>query len=118
MDACLFVVAATEGWKPQSEEHLRILELLGVGHGVVVLSKVDAVDDDLRELAQLDVTEHVAGTFWPAPIVAVSAVTGEGLDDLRTALDDLVRRTPRRPTTTDLGYGSTGSSRRRAAGPS
>ena len=59
----LFVVAATEGWKPQSEEHLRILELLGVGHGVVALSKVDAVDDDLRELAQLDVTEHVAGTF-------------------------------------------------------
>ena len=63
VDACLFVVAATEGWKPQSEEHLRILELLGVGHGVVALSKVDAVDDDLRELAQLDVTEHVAGTF-------------------------------------------------------
>jgi selenocysteine-specific elongation factor len=95
VDACLFVVAATEGWKPQSEEHLRILELLGIAHGVVALSKVDAVDDDLRELAHLDVTEHVAGTFLAgAPIVAVSAVTGEGLDELRRALDDLVRRTP------------------------
>ena len=95
VDACMFVVAATEGWKPQSEEHLRILELLGIGHGVVALSKVDAVDDDLRELAHLDVTEHVAGTFLAgAPIVGVSAVTGEGLDELRRALDDLVRRTP------------------------
>ena len=45
VDACLFVVAATEGWKPQSEEHLRILELLGVRHGVVALTKVDLLDD-------------------------------------------------------------------------
>jgi selenocysteine-specific elongation factor len=95
VDACLFVVAATEGWKRQSEEHLRILELLGIEHGLVALTKVDAVDDDLRELADLDVAEHVAGTFLgDAPIVAVSAVTGEGLDELRTALDDLVRQTP------------------------
>jgi selenocysteine-specific elongation factor len=95
VDACLFVVAATEGWKPQSEEHLRILELLGIEHGLVALSKVDAIDDDLRELAHLDVTEHVAGTFLGgAPIVAVSAASGEGLDELRAALDDLVRRTP------------------------
>ena len=95
VDACLFVIAATEGWKPQSEEHLRILELLGIEHGLVALSKVDAVDDDLRDLAQLDVTEHVAGTFLAgAPIVPVSASTGEGLDDLRAALDDLARSTP------------------------
>ena len=46
VDACLFVVAATEGWKPQSEEHLRILELLGLGHGVVALTKADLVDDE------------------------------------------------------------------------
>ena len=95
VDACLFVVAATEGWKPQSEEHLRILELLGIQHGLVALSKVDAVDDDLRELAYVDVTEHVAETFLAgAPIVPVSASTGEGLDDLRAALDDLVQSTP------------------------
>src|SRR5215217_5723194 len=47
VDACLFVVAATEGWKPQSEEHLRILELVGVRRGVVVLTKVDVAGDDL-----------------------------------------------------------------------
>src|SRR5205807_2663226 len=46
VDACLFVVAATEGWKPQSEEHLRILELLGVAHGVVALTKVGLVDEE------------------------------------------------------------------------
>ena len=63
VDACLFVVAATEGWKPQSEEHLRILELLGVAHGVVALTKVGLVDDDYVELARLDLADHVAGTF-------------------------------------------------------
>ena len=48
VEACLFVVAATEGWKPQSEEHLRILGLLGIGHGVVALTKSDVVDPDWR----------------------------------------------------------------------
>jgi selenocysteine-specific elongation factor len=95
VDACLFVVAATEGWKPQSEEHLRILELLGIGHGVVALTKVDLVDDEVRELALLDVGDHVAGTFLDgAQVVPVSATTGEGLDDLRSALDGLVATTP------------------------
>jgi len=46
VDACLFVVAATEGWKPQSEEHLRILELLGATHGIVAMTKVGLVDDE------------------------------------------------------------------------
>ena len=63
VDACLFVVAATEGWKPQSEEHLRILELLGIRHGVVALTKIDLVDEEDRELALLDIGDHVAETF-------------------------------------------------------
>src|SRR3954447_24272093 len=61
VDACLFVVAATEGWKPQSEEHLRILELLGVRHGLVALSKVALLDDEFRELVRLELDEHLAG---------------------------------------------------------
>src|SRR5215218_7325903 len=74
VDACLFVVAATEGWKPQSEEHLRILDLLGIRHGLVALTKVGLGDDDLVELARLDVAEHVAGTFLErAEVVAVDA---------------------------------------------
>ena len=120
VDACLFVVAATEGWKPQSEEHLRILELLGIGHGVVALSKVDVVDDDLRELATLDVTDHVAGTFLAgAPIVPVSASTGDGLDDLRErARRPRAPHARRRPTAAAPGCGSTACSRPRAAGRS
>jgi selenocysteine-specific elongation factor len=95
VDACLFVVAATEGWKPQSEEHLRILELLGIGHGVVALTKIDLVDDEGRELAVIDIDDHVAGTFLHgAPVVPVSVTTGEGLDVLRVALGELVATTP------------------------
>src|SRR5947199_8975599 len=83
VDACLFVVAATEGWKPQSEEHLRILELLGVGHGLVALTKVGLVDDDARQLTALEVSDRVAGTFLAgAQIVDVDAVEGIGVDEL------------------------------------
>ncbi len=95
VDACLFVVAATEGWKPQSEEHLRILELLGLRHGVIALTKRDLVDDEWLEIAMLEVADHVGGTFLDgAPIVPVASVTGEGLDELRAALDVLVDTTP------------------------
>ncbi len=95
VDACIFVVAATEGWKPQSEEHLRILQLLGMRHGIIALTKVDAVDSEWAELAQLDVTDHVAGTFLEdAPIISVSAHTGVGLALLRETLDTLLASTP------------------------
>ena len=95
VDACVFVVAATEGWKPQSEEHLRILELLGVRHGLIALTKVGLVDDDTRQLAALEVSEQVANTFLEdAPIVEVDALSAVGVDDLRSALDDLVADTP------------------------
>ncbi len=89
--ACVFVVAATEGWKPQSEEHLRILELLGLDAGIVVLTKIDLVDEEMLEIAQLDVADHLAGSFLEdAPMLPVSATTGAGLDELRAALDELV----------------------------
>ena len=98
VDACLFVVAATEVWKPQSEEHLRILELLGIGHGVIALTKVGLVDEEWRELAALEVADHVAGTFLAnAPVVAVDALAGIGLDDLRRALDHQLAATPTSP---------------------
>jgi selenocysteine-specific elongation factor len=91
--ACVFVVAATEGWKPQSEEHLRILELLGVTHGVLALTKVDLVDDEWLELAGMEIADHVADTFLAdAPVVHVSSTTGAGLDRMRAALDELVAR--------------------------
>lgn len=96
IDACLFVVAASEGWKPQSEEHLRILDVLGVRHGLVILTKVGLIDLDLRELARLEVTEAVAGTFLEgAEIVEVDAIDGIGLNELRAAIDRLLADTPR-----------------------
>jgi len=95
IDACLFVVAATEGWKPQSEEHLRILELLGVTHGLIALTKVGVVDDDHREIGRLDVGDRVTGTFLEhAEMVDVDAPAGIGLDALRAALDRLLAATP------------------------
>jgi selenocysteine-specific elongation factor len=99
IDACLLVVAATEGWKPQTEEHLRILELLGVRHGVVALTMAGLVDDEGLELARMDVEDHLAGTFLTsAEVVAVDAVAdGLGIGDLRRALDRLVTAVPPAP---------------------
>ena len=95
VDACLFIVAATEGWKPQSEEHLRILEVLGVRNGLIALTKVGLVDDDDRELARLMIADAVEGTFLePAEVVEVDAPTGVGVDELRAALDRLLAATP------------------------
>jgi selenocysteine-specific elongation factor len=95
VDACLFVVAATEGWKPQSEEHLRILELLGVRAGLVALTKVAGLAADDLELRRLEVADRVAATFLAdSEVVAVDAVAGLGVDDLRTALDRMLADTP------------------------
>ncbi len=95
VDACLFVIAANEGWMPQSEEHLRILELLGVSHGLIALTKVGLCDPDIAELARLEVEERVEDTFLAgAPVVETDVVDGLGIDELRAELDDLVDRTP------------------------
>lgn len=92
VDSCLFVVAATEGWKPQTEEHLRILQLLGIERGVIALSKCDAVDDEWREIVELDILDRVSGTFLEgAPVVPVSSITGAGLDRLRNELAAMLR---------------------------
>ncbi len=88
IDVALFVVAADEGWMPQSEEHLAVLDLLGVGRGIVALTKTDRVDADLVELATLEIEEHLEGTSMAgAEVVPVSAQTGEGIDRLIAALD-------------------------------
>jgi selenocysteine-specific elongation factor len=98
VDACLFVVAATDGWKPQSEEHLRILEVLGVRHGLVALTKTDGLDTTSVDAAELDVTTHVEGSFLEgAPVLRVAAPEAGpavGLDALREALDDLLATAP------------------------
>lgn len=87
VDCALLVVAADSGWMPQTEEHVRVLDLIGADRGVIALTRTDLVDEDTIELAQLEIIEEVAGTslaHWP--IVPVSAVTGAGLDELRSVL--------------------------------
>lgn len=94
-DVCLFVVDATEGWRAQSEEHLRIVELLGIDRGVVAVTKCDLVDDDGLALALDDVDERLAGSSMAsAPTVAVSARTGAGIDRLLAELDRLAMPSP------------------------
>jgi selenocysteine-specific elongation factor len=87
IDAVLLVVAADESVMPQTREHFDICRLLRVPTGIVALTKADLVDADTLELVRLEVRDLVAGSFLEgAPIVPVSARTGQGLDLLRTAL--------------------------------
>ncbi len=95
IDAALLVIAADEGVMPQTREHLDILDLLRVSAGILVLTRCDLVEDEewLR-LIEEEVRETVAGTVLAqSPLVRVSAVTGDGLDDLRAALDELLAGT-------------------------
>lgn len=88
IDLVLLVIAADEGVMPQTAEHMQICELLGIERGVVALTKVDLVDDDLLELALSDVKDFLVGTsLKDAPIIPVSSTTGQGLDLLLDELD-------------------------------
>jgi selenocysteine-specific elongation factor len=98
LDAVLLVVAADDGIKPQTREHLAICSLLGMRSGIVVLSKADLVEPDLREVVALELREMLRGTFLEgAPLVAVSSRTREGIDALREELRRLLREMPERP---------------------
>jgi selenocysteine-specific elongation factor len=98
VDCALFVVDASEGWRPQSAEHLAILDLLGIATGVVALTKVDLVDEATRGLVATEVAARLAGTSLAgAPIIATAAPSGLGLDELRTALDQALDRVPEPP---------------------
>src|SRR5829696_5360956 len=90
VDAFLLVVAADDGVMPQTREHLDILRLLGVDQGVVALSKTDAVDDETVELAALEIEELLESRGLDVPVIHVSGTTGEGVEDLLQALDELV----------------------------
>ena len=81
IDIVLLVIGADEGIKPQTREHFDICRLLGIEQGIVVLTKADLVDAEWLELVRMEVEEFVAGSFLAgAPVVAVSARTGEGIE--------------------------------------
>ena len=91
VDVALLIVAADEGVMPQTREHLAILDLLGVTNGLVVMTKKDLVDQDWLDLVTLDVQETLEGTtLEEAGVVAVSAETGDGLDELTASLDQMI----------------------------
>jgi len=84
IDIALLVVAADDSVMPQTREHLEILRLLGLRHGLIALTKCDLVDETTREVVELEVRDLVHGTFLEdAPLVPTSATTGQGIEELR-----------------------------------
>jgi selenocysteine-specific elongation factor len=97
IDIVALVIAADEGVMPQTREHMEICTLLDVRHGLVVVSKIDLVDEEWLELALEDIRDFVRGTFLDgAPIIPVSSVTGQGLEQFVQTLDDLSQQIPDR----------------------
>ncbi len=93
IDLAILVVAADEGFMPQTVEHMNILTLLGIKDGLVVITKTDMVDPDWLEMMHEEIAEKVQGSFLEGkPIFEVSAYTGEGIPALREALHDLVQQ--------------------------
>src|ERR1022692_2410751 len=89
IDLVLLVIAADEAIKPQTREHFDILQLLGVQRGITVLTKSDAVDAETLDVVRLEVEEFLRGTFLDtskSPLLAVSSMTGAGLDELKRAM--------------------------------
>lgn len=97
MDLVLLVVDATEGIMPQTREHLQILQLLGLGKGIVVITKADLVEAEWQELIREEIAAELAGTFLAgAPVLAVSAFTGAGMEELKELIASASRDLPRR----------------------
>ena len=98
IDLALLVVAADEGVMPQTKEHLNILHLLGIDKGVLVITKADLVDEDWLELIREQIREVVAATTLAgAPLIAVSALTGQGMEELLQALSQAAAAVPPKP---------------------
>jgi len=95
VDVALLVVAADDGVMPQTREHFEILNLLDIPLGIVAINKIDLADKDWLELVELDIGELLQGSFMEdAPILKVSAETGDGVDQLKTTLLDLCKKVP------------------------
>ena len=91
MDLVLLVIAADEGIMPQTREHMDILGLLGIKKSILVINKCDLVDEEWLELVEEEIQEELEGTFLEgAPVVKVSAATGQGLDELTDTIQQLM----------------------------
>lgn len=94
MDMVAFIIAADEGIMPQTKEHFDICRLLGVRNGIIILTKKDMVEPDWLEMVEEEVRDFFAGSFLEeAPLVAVSSITGEGIDEVIQLIDERVKAT-------------------------
>ena len=100
IDLALLIVAANEGIMPQTREHLAILDLIGVKHGVVAITKKDLVDEDILALVKMEVEELIGTTtITGAPVIAVSSITKEGIPELLAAIEkQLDKAEPKKDT--------------------
>jgi len=101
IDMVAMVIAADEGIMPQTREHMEICTLLGVTHGMVVLTKIDLVDEEWMELVQEEIADFTRDTFLDAtPVVPVPSATGQGIPDFVAALDNIASQIPERSHST------------------
>lgn len=92
IDIVMLIVAADEGVMPQTREHFNICRLLGISHGIVAITKADLVDDETLDLVQIEIVELVEGSFLEnAEVVVTSASTGQGSDEMRSAIHDITK---------------------------
>ena len=117
IDLAMLIVAADESVMPQTREHLAILDLVQVKRGIVVLTKVDTVEEEWADLVRDEVVEALRGTTLEgAPMALVSALTGQGLPELTALIDDMLVETVRREDLGARGSRSIGASSCRASG--
>ncbi len=97
VDFALMVIAADSGIMPQTREHLQIMRILGIKSGIIALTKIDLVDDEIAQMAVEEIHEFVEGSFLEdAPVIAVSSKTGQGIQTLRQAIEKQVDQVPQR----------------------
>ena len=90
IDAVILVVAADDGWMPQSQEHLQVTQLLGIKHGLIALTKIDMAEPAWIDLVEQDIRDKLKNTYLAeAPLIKLSSTTGEGFDNLKTEIEKL-----------------------------
>lgn len=96
IDLALLVVAVDDGWMPQTEDHFRVLQLLGIDNLIVVLNKIDAADEDMISFVEEEVLEKLFSTeFESSPVMRVSAKTGAGIEELRQGIAAALKKLPK-----------------------
>ncbi|MGB6371180.1 MAG: selenocysteine-specific translation elongation factor [Atribacterota bacterium] len=101
IDAVILVIDANEGWMPQTEEHFQIVDLLDIKYGIIAITKIDLVDQTRLNFVEKQIKERLKNTFlFNAPVVKVSTVKNIGIDQIKSAIQDLI---PRMKPKRDIG---------------